>query len=253
MKGKKRKLYGGKQNKRVVWVLLIVACVVVLSFAAVTGAKYVLQWSKGVAQADAKAFYFTSDLLTEGDTPQYQLANFVPGTSTIDFTLRNYTDELRVSEADIVYTVSATGLSNTSGTIVQNGSTGVNQSVSLTVPASAFTNGKATIRVTASAASPYAKTLSAVFELYQKIDSVSYSVYDASGSNTVTLTVTTDDKAGTVNIAYPSGALPDRTDSRLSFGTGTCSFNAEANAQYSFVFFKTSPSEAFSTSDFAVN
>lgn len=233
-------------------VCLLLSATAVLSLTAVTAARYVQQWKPAPAQADAKDFYFTSDLLTDGDTPVYQLSNFVPGTSTISFQLRNYADALRVSESNVAYTVAATGLPNTTGTIAQSGSAGQSNEVALAVPATSFANGKATVRVTAQSTAPYAQTLEAVFELYQKISigAVTHEVYDAAGSNTVTLTVTTRDEAGTISITPPGGVYPDRTDSRLASGN---SFNANANAQYSFVFFKSNPATTYAASSFGVS
>lgn len=235
-------------------VCLIVSVIALFSLTAVTTARYMLQWKPAPMLADAQDFYFTSDLLTAGDTPVYPLSNFVPGQSKIRFTLRNYADELRVSEADITFTVTATGLSTTSGTIARNGSTGVDQVVELDVPDTAFSGGMATIRVTATATAPYEQVLAAQFELYKQIDisAVTWEVYDAANSNTITLTITTRGQSGTIAITPPTGVLPDRTNNLLAFNGSTCSFNANANAQYSFVFFKTAPSAAFQSGNFTV-
>lgn len=234
-------------------VCLVLCILAVLALAGVTAAKYVQQWKPGHMQADAADFYFTSDLLMPGDTPVYQLSNCVPDTSAIRFSLRNYADELRISEKTVRYTVTCTnGVSGTAGSIETNVTGGgVDEPVELTVPAGSFFDGKATVRVTA-VSSPYAETLEAVFELYETLTGVDYTVYDAVDSNTVTLTVTTKGSHGTVNITPPSGALPDRTDVRLTDSGSGCSFNANAYAQYSFVFFKTNPSAVFAKTNFIV-
>lgn len=230
-------------------VCLVLCILAVLALAGVTAARYVQQWKPAPLQADAADFYFTSDLLMPGDTPVYQLSNFVPGTSTINFALRNYTDALRVSEENVGYTISATGLADVTGTISKIGTGDVD--IALSVPSASFIDGKATVRVTA-VSSPYAETLAAEFELYQTLTDVDYAVYDAVGSNTVTLTVTTKGSNGTVNITPPPGALPDQTDTRLTVNGGGCSFDANAYAQYSFVFFKTTPSTVFQDNRFDV-
>lgn len=246
------------QNKaRRFWLIFLVLCVLtVISLnGIVTVSKYVLHLN-AYRQADAKAFYFTSDLLSAGDTPVFQIVNFVPGTSTIRFYLRNYSDALHVSETDISYTISTgnASVAGATGTVAQNGTTLVNHPVTLAVPQGAFSNGKATIRVTATANMPYTATLSAVFELYERNTNVRYTVYDTTGNNTVTLTVTTGDNTETLHIVFPAAIYPDPTDSRLTVESATaCRFSAVANGQYSFVFFKSNPSLTYSVSDFSVN
>lgn len=241
-----------KKMSRAGLICLLLLVAAVLLFAGITTARYVMEWSSGTTQADAKDFYFISDLLTSGDTPVYQLSDFVPGTSTITFTLRNYADSLRVSEANIDYTITTDNASVThsGGTITKSDTTGVDETVTISVPTAAFTNGTATIRVTATSTSPYSQSLAAVFELYQRLDDITVTVHDAAGSNTLTLLVTTNDEGGTVSLSIPANVLPDSTDNRLTISGSTCSFNAVANAQYSFTFFKTAPTNTY-TYDYA--
>ena len=246
-----------KKKKPLRWGLIcLVLCILtVVSFNGIaTLSKYVLSLST-YRQADAKAFYFTSDLLAAGDTPVFQIANFIPGTSTISFNLRNYSDELHVSESAVAYTITTDNpnVTGAPGTVALNGTSPVNQPVSLSVPSTAFTSDKVTIRVTAVSTAPYSTTWSAVFELYRKTVDADFSVYDAIDNNTVTLTITTGDDSGTVNIGFPATLYPDRTDGRLTaVGTTVCSFSAAANAQYSFVFFKSDPSSVYSVTAFSV-
>lgn len=247
-----------EKNKSLRWgVVYLVMCIVTaLSFSGIaTVSKYVLSVDT-YRQADAKAFYFSGDLLVEGDTPVYQIANFVPGTDTIDFNLRNYEDAFHVSETDITYTITTNNASviGETGSIALNGTTSVDKTISLSVPAAAFTGKTATIRVTATANTPYTTTLAAVFELHRRSTDIQYSVYDAENNNTVTLTVTTGDDAENLTVSFPTAVFPDRTDGRLTFdgSNPSCSFAANANAQYSFVFFKSNPLIRYATSDFSV-
>lgn len=241
---------------------ILCGTVLLLSLVSVTTARYVMQWKPDPLVAKAKNFYFTSNILSSGDVPVYQLSNFVPGTgensSKISFILKNYEDEFRISEADIDYSITATGLPDTDGTIIHNGSDGKTKLIQLSVPEECFSHGMAVIHVNVKSTSPYIQTLSADFELYKKISNVDCTVYDALGSNTVMLTITTGNSGGTVDIALPYGVLPDRTDSRLNItmpnvGTYICSINANANSQYSFTMFKNSPTSLFSINNFTVN
>ena len=236
-------------------VLLVLVAVVLLSLAAVTTARYVLQWKSNINQVDAANFYFTSDHLSADDVPVYQLGDFKPGESEITFTLQNFVDEERCSEKEIQYTVAA---HSTKGDVItKNGSIGVDTktaTVNLTVSEDYFVNGKATVTVTAESTAPYSETLSAVFVLYQHITTVSHTVYDSADSNRLMLYVTTGDQAGTVTITAPANVIFDRIDKRLENISGnTCTFNANANAEYSFAFFKQDPQKTYATSDFKVN
>lgn len=253
-----------KKNIRLPYVILLLFAALLLS-TAVTYSRYSLDWSLGRTAAQAKAFYFTSDLLEEGedDPPIYRIGDFKAGDE-ISFKLRNYADELRTSGADITYTITATGgavLTDTGnnetsgkGVLHLEGSENeqVENTVTLTVPTESFTSGKAVVKVVVTSTLPYTQTLSAVFELYQSMTDVTLNVLDAVDSNTLTLTVTTHDKNGTVTIHWSEDALlPDRTDSRLSnitmnLGGNSCQFNANANAQYVFTFFKNTPSSNYS-------
>lgn len=234
--------------------LLILACG--LCFGGITAARYVLDWASGNGIASAHKFYFTSDHLSADDVPVYQLGDFIPGTSKITFTLQNFVDEKRISESEISYTVTADAASAGGPIDSINGTIGVDAetaTVNLSVPLDCFANGKATVTVTAVSA-PYQETLSAVFVLYQHIESVSYTVYDSMKENRIILYVTTGDKAGTVTIKAPEGVIFDRTDGRLtSFSGQTCTFNANANAEYSFAFFKEDPKSVYIKDNFKLN
>lgn len=237
---------------RLMLVLLLAATALAAALAGLTYSRYVVEWTPGRTAAQAKDFYFASDLLSEGDAPVYQLANFVPGQA-IAFQLRNYADELRVSQTDISYAVAASGLAGLSGTLVA-GKTPVNQTVELMVDGTRFENGKATVLVEAETTAPYSQKLSAVFELYQSISNVSYQVSDSAGSNTLALTITTADESGTVNLTFPSNVLPDNTDHRLTLGTGTTlSINVNSKAQYTIIFFKNNPNAVFGDSNFSIS
>ncbi|NLW70208.1 MAG: hypothetical protein GX061_03915 [Eubacteriaceae bacterium] len=258
-----------KSNKKALrlWIALLLPLLFAsLSLGAVAAAKYTIEKGSDWLQAKAKNFYFTSDILSSSENvPRYQISDFVPGDgeghSSITFELRNYEDDLRVSQIDVGYTITTdnaavnTANNNAGGTITVAGE---KATVNLIVPAGCFdSDGKALIRVTAQS-SPYKKLLIAEFELFKKIDGITAAVYDAPDNNTLNLTLTTQDMGGTVTITTPAAVLPDRTDSRLTgisydAQTGyTCTFTAAANAQYSFVFFKTSPSTVYNQTNFTI-
>lgn len=242
--------------------LLLLACGI--CFGGFTAARYVLDRASGNQLASADRFYFTSDYLEEGDYPVYHISVPSWDEAAIQFQLRNYADEKRVSETDISYqcAVTVNGASDEdkakTGALTLANNTPSQQEASVTIKdfnKDDFQSGKATVQVTATA-SPYAQTIGAIFELYLPIQGVEYSVSDAVGSNTLILLVTTGEKGGTVTIQYNQGnqsnVLPDNTNPLLKNITATsCTFQAEADAQYSFVFFKTDPKQIY-VSDFTV-
>lgn len=243
-----------KLSPAVLGLLLLLACA--LTFGGFTAAKYVLNWASGDQMATAKKFYFTSDHLQAGDYPVYRISVPSPEEAKVAFSLRNFDPAGSISETDISYQYTVTvnsAASNQGGSGSLTGRTSQEQPITLALKAADFINGKATVRVVATA-SPYDQTLGGVFELYLPIQGATLSVRDAAGSNTLTMLVTTGERAGTVTIQWNNSAiLPDSANYRFTQTTATsCTFYAEADAQYSFAFFKADPSQVYSDGTFTL-
>ncbi len=244
-----------KLSPAVLGLLLLLACA--LTFGGFTAARYVLDWSSGDQMATAKKFYFTSDHLQAGDYPVYRISVPSPAEAKVAFSLRNFDPAGSVAETDIGYRYTVAVNSADRGDLGGSGSlTGgarQEQPITLALQESDFVNGKATVRVVA-AASPYDQTLGGVFELYLPIQGATLSVQDAAGSNTLSMLVTTGAQAGAVTIRWNDAAiLPDSANFRFESATAnTCTFYAEADAQYSFVFFKSTPDRVYADGDFSI-
>lgn len=234
--------------------LLLLACA--LTFGGFTAAKYVLNWSSGDQMATAKKSYFTSDHLQSGDYPVYRISVPAAAEAKVAFSLRNFDPAGNVSETDIgyQYAVSVNSVDSAQGGSGSlTGGSKQEDPITLSLTEADFVNGKATVRVVATA-SPYDQIVGGVFELYLPIQGATLSVLDAAGSNTLTMLVTTGGRAGTVKLQWSdSSILPDSANFRFTQTTATsCTFYAEADAQYSFVFFKKNPSQVYSDGTFTI-
>lgn len=239
----------------VLGLLLLLACA--LTFGGFTAARYVLNWSSGEQMATAKKFYFTSDHLQAGDYPVYRISVPSAAEAKVAFSLRNFDPAGSVSETDVGYqytvAVNSADREASGGSGSLTGGSKREQPITLALQEGDFVNGKATVRVVATA-SPYDQTLGGVFELYLPIQGATLSVRDAAGSNTLTMLVTTGAQAGTVELQWSDGdILPDSANFRFASATAnSCTFYAEADAQYSFVFFKKNPSKVYSDGAFTL-
>lgn len=197
---------------------LIIPVLMVLSFliGALGGviAKYVQDAGDHKAVVRAKEFYFSSDLLTENGKT-YTLN---PGTTSITFEIRNYDDQLRHSESNVKYTVSATG----NATVLTEGEPlegNVNSSaiieISDLVDGQTYTVTATGNSVTDTGNAGYVKTLSATFTVSIQNEGVYKHLQKDSSGAFVLLTVWTENKSGDVTIQFPSGLIPDVTDDNL--------------------------------------
>ena len=113
-----------------------------------------------------------------------------------------------------------------------------------------------TYKVTATTTAPYKKTLEAIFVISNNDNNIYYEVSDSAGSTVLYLTVTSNDYNGNVNITFPSGLLPDSTDTNMTGvnleSSKNMSINLKNNSEYSFKFFKEDPQRVFSKSEFIV-
>jgi len=221
-------------NKRRLLVIAALVCLAVLvTFAAVTIAKYILdskEASLGIVEGEDFIFYSTPDENT-ADTPHMVY------DGEFNFTLKNY-NELITTPSNIVYTIA---LSGGTGTIQVDGApyeaaqtmTGGSQ-IEHNVAISGLANGQYTVTIQSS--EPYVKSI--VLYVTVEIPEVE-SYYKITKHDTwCELDIYTGSDASDITIEY-MGA-PDNTDSRMadweknSVGTLT---NLEAYAHYKLVFY----------------
>lgn len=200
----------------------------------------------------ARAFYFESDLLaapaSNGTYPSYTLRS---GADSITVTLKNYPDELRVSEVDIDYTVTLTKAGANTPVDVKTGTLTISEKEEQ-VSFDALEPGDYCL--TAVSDGPYSATLKADFTVVGVDETYRFYVSDAAGSPVLYLTITSEDFEGTVNIGWPSGVLPDNTDTILSGASGNGFRVAlKPDSEYTFPFFKKNPAVVYSIADFSVN
>lgn len=226
-----------KQKKRLpaaAWIAYVLVVVTVI-FGGYSVAKYVTSQDSESVLA-AKNFYLESDLLEpEGNVlPRHTLQS---GVDTVEFSLMNYPDGLRVAEVDIQCKVTLTG---SDGTQEQTVTLGKNTQEKKTVK---FTDLEPdTYLVTVTSVSPYAYTLQAQFEVVGLDQGVSCTVSDGAGSPNLKVTVTTTDYSGYITISWPAGVLPDNTDPLLATAQGNShTVKVEKDSEYTFQFFKTNP------------
>lgn len=244
------KIYRGKRQKFTF--IIIATALSILSFYTISSASYIYSAIMKTYIATAEGnFYFTSDLLTDAPTvPTYHLTHdwATAPEANISFDLRNYENQLNISDRAIVYTsaASASG-SSINGTIALNGSAGQSQSVNLTVPAPANPNAPLEVMVTATSTSPYTKTLQGRFIISP---AVSYEVAENTGSSVATLEITLSPSAQlarAVTITWQEGAAPDMTNpivinaTSIDLANKTLTASLNTAAIYDLVFFKDSP------------
>lgn len=170
-------------------------------------AKYIKDNTYAKNVLAAKEFYFTSNMLTE-DGETYVISPDSYGNASVTFTLGNNADELRFAEDDVAYTVVASG-----GTL--SADSGILESGRMTVDSirlSGMTKGQ-TYTVTATGNAGYEKTLSATFTVAGDDAGVYKSVVQ--NNHYVLLTVWTGNIKGDAVIVFPSGLIPDNTDTAM--------------------------------------
>ncbi len=248
-------------KKYSLFLLCSVVLVAMMAYAGgTTYGRYVHQASSsGVVVA--KEFYFTSDYLT----PEGANYTLNPGTTSITFDLRNYADELRSAEDDVVYTVSVDDgdqdsennatISFGSGTIENNACNYVPITLSNLKTEKTYT-------VTAIGTAGYQETLSATFTVAQAEAAV-YKYLEQTNEY-VLLTVWTENISGVASVAFPEKLIPDNTDAVMNtvtnysegkYSGATFEDGASFTMTYSshtYRFFKETAGQSFSVNDFTV-
>lgn len=238
--------YRRKFSKIYLWVLALI-----LVGASVWGvsAKYIQQREQDLL-AEARMFYFTSDLLKE-EGADYVLN---PDTTSVTFTLRNHIDELRYSDDEIQYDVYVDD--------VQLGSTAALNMENQTDEITFSVQPGRTYRVRAVGNAGYQKVLTATFEVLPYETGFYKHLVDQPSSNYVLLTVWTQNLSGNVTVNFPAGLIPDATDPDLdevhnytsghyTQGSVTVSFDVYSSKTYRF--FKENPGNSYSVGDFTVS
>ena len=225
--------------------------IVLLVCASVWGvsARYIQQREQELL-AQAKMFYFTSDLLTE-ENPTYKLN---PDTAVVRFDIRNHIDALRFSEDNIQYDVYVNDV-QLGQTAELTGNTVSKNTIEFSVSAGH------TYTVRAEGSAGYTKEIYATFEVLESPAGF-YKHVDATDENVVLLTVWTQDISGNVTVQFPAGLIPDATDSKLasvtnfsgsSYGAGeTAPLALGAYESFTYRFFKETPGTNYTAGQFTV-
>jgi hypothetical protein len=249
------KILSNKRSK-----IVIIAILALVSFAGVLAmAKYLYERDK-LGTVKAKSFYFTSNLLEESSKDTIYLA---PGTDTIEFTLGNHEDKLRYSDVDINYTIYVDDnvLDGKQSTLSSNDKSDATIKIKLSdIGIEADDNTTHTIKaigysVDDNKNTSYHKTLTAKFQILQDTASI-YKSLDTTNSEYVLLTVWTQgDISGNVTIEFPTGVIPDNTDSVMRDAktdvkkiNDTTSFSGSGYSSHIYRFFRSSSGESSSLS-----
>ena len=230
-----------------IWLL-----VAILLSASVWGvsARYIQQRQQDLL-AQAKMFYFSSNLLTEADGTVYTLN---PDTASVTIILKNHMDSLRVSEDDIQYSIYVNDVKQ-GATERLTGGAASEKTFTLDVEA----GESYTVKAVGNAG--YTKTLEAKFDVLQTPKKF-YKHVDALDDHVLLLTVWTEDVSGDVTVPFPEGLIPDNTDSKLagtrnlsgsSYGAGeTDAFELHEYESVTYRFFKDSPGMNYTADQFTV-
>lgn len=227
------------------WLFLLLMLVLVTVNVGVF-AKYVFQQTEEPL-IRAKAFYFQSDLLEvphkNGEYPHHTL---MAGTETITFHLYNYPDALRTSEVDIAYTAKLmktdrTELATKTGTIL------IDERTETVTIGETLAAGTYLVEVSSA---PYETILKAEFVIPDLSTAVTYTVSDTEDSPVLHLTVRTTDYAGQVKLSWCADVLPDNTDPLMADASGTeHTVILATDSEYTFVFYKTDPTQKYTVAD----
>ena len=224
-----------KINNKLLIALICIFIATMLSFGGVF-AKYYYDYEKRV-NVQSLEFYFSSDLLTDNGN----VYTLNPGTTEIEFTIKNYEDNLRFSQSEVSYTITSNGgmLSLQNGTL--SGPVGYD-----TIKLTGLTDG-GSYTVTCvgtmgkNGAQGFRQVLSATFMV--KLGKSAVYMYITSDDYVVNLTVFTEDLSGDVVVDIPLGLIPDNTCPYLEDLKATDnSFivnNFEKYSSKKFTFFKT--------------
>lgn len=193
-----------------VWLLL---ALVLLTSGGIgtTVAKYI-QSTGGKILMKAPEFYFTSNYLTAEGDASYMLNS---GTTEVEFTLSNMADELRFSDVEIGYNITlAKSVADAAGELSSYGGTFAGDSGKTAAVVLKNLVPGVTYTVTATGNAGYSQTLSGSFTVADKDQNV-YKNVMTSPDGYLLLTVWTHNVAGTMNVSFPAGLVPDNTNADM--------------------------------------
>lgn len=200
-----------KIRRKTLFILLLILLVIPVG---ITFSKYVKNFVNYYVMK-SNNFYFNSDKLGD-DNINYEINNW-SGMSvfTIQFQLNNHKNNILTSDSDITYDVDYTcsgnvtcSLSSDNGIIYKAEKT---DDLTLTVnPLRVFNTGeKVNVTITASATSPYKKTLSASFVITVGKQGISYEISDNSGQAYFDFIITNALEEYSVREAFGSYSVND--------------------------------------------
>ena len=239
------------KNKRTLVIALLLLCALTLALSiGVTYAKYRLTEDDDTLLPSSN-FYFESNLLKEGG------ANYELNINYIRFDLRTFADDMRQSEVAVEYTLSLKRLKNGEGDadeVIDIES--LYEMPGSTIPAGAtdyetiiFDNLDfgMTYEVTATAVSPYTKTISATFTLLDSENSLSYELREDPNGFVVYMTLRTNDLGSTVKVYWNDAYVPDNSAGPLAAAVSNPAEGVvlKSNSVYEFKFYKTDLSVSF--------
>lgn len=259
-------------SKKIILISFMVLVILLCSFSVAmtneTFAKYITGVQEGIGMM-AKSFYFYSDVLTEAGANRTE-SSFKASTSAtaisstaptdgnyIVIDVQNYTNEFRITNADIEYSISAY-LYNAEGEISETAFYTAEYDFKadvkdedlfyLSVFEDDFYDGEAKVKIEAISSTPYAKAISCVYTVVQSSDmTVSAEITTPSSeTNIEEITITTGSSSGVVHLVLPNDLLFDPTnftqyESKAVDAANeqtTYVFNMSAYAKYSINFFK---------------
>lgn len=240
-----------EHRKRIMKIAVIVCLVLVAAAPAGlhTYSRYVQQKKLAGATAVPKEFYFTGDVLKEGEGSAYTIYDWTAG---IPVTINNFADAMRVSGMEIQYTVTCDkGTCSIDGGDKLDKATGILEggaakSGNITIwPA----QGEKSVTVTVTSISPYKKKLTAEFLLQDSFDLL-YTIEDSQGEAATELIIKGGRTKQTLTVTWDALKFsPDNTNAVIR-GTqtkdGSVSITIEPMESCRLLFFKTDPSSDYS-------
>jgi len=232
-------IFSKKTVRRLALVLIALLCITSASIGIVQ-AKYVYS-NRQDAAVYSKEFYFESDVLVEGGKEYF----LNPGTTSVNFVLKNCADSLRFSADQISYKLTASDgvLSITNGTL--SGEMVSTATFSL----SNLEDGKS-YTVTAVGKAGYSRTISATFTVKKSQPKLYMHVAD--NAEYVLLTVWTEDVNGTISVKFPMGLIPDNTQPDLASITEADGVFTDELAKYSSKTYRFFKNSSFTSGEFTV-
>lgn len=227
----RNKAGSGRQsdNRRGRMMRIAIPVCILLFMTVLVAAKFIHTTQKDDS-VTAKDFYFTSDIL-DGQTHTIA-ATETNGTAKLVFSLKNHVDELRYSQVDVNYTVSAKDSAGVPVTLTGSNSANVTGTLSAgsvqdqQVTITGLEPGK-TYTVTALTENYYKAVLTGTVQVKAADEAVYSTVRD--GGAYIEVSVWTVDYSGQVSLSYPAGLIPDNTGDLLKNAKTAASGTADVS------------------------